>query len=413
MGFTKPVVNRSMRELIKLGWITEKRNGPGERPFRVIHPGPRSQEKNAGGSDAKVLHHRHIDQLLVWGEQALHERSHQLTINKRVVLLCLLAMADESGLVRGMGLPALSRFTGLPVPQVRNNIKLLTRHHYIASSVPGGNFPGTMGKATSTYLLNLRHPNFEHEAASGATCLITCSRSSYGYARHEAASFCISIASLRKKIRRAKISKNQKLLDEINNDPLRPLAEYRRLKITSGLANRMQWELQDIASIALNRPTNEDASPNVDKLIRERLLKEIIKDSALTEEERTEVLTPTLYFISELITSIVRRTRRILEQLPLKFSESTILQLFPKNRQDPSNETSTIEILNCSASTEGYQVLDIHIDFESSSVLGKAQEVDLHELSQNTLHRYSLATLPLEPPRLRSPPRRKKKRRPV
>lgn len=402
-----------MHELIGLGWVTEKRNGLGEKPFRIIHPGPLTRDKKTGGSNAKVLHHQHIDQLLVWGEQALHERSHQLTINKRVVLLCLLAQADEAGLVRGMGLPTLSRCTGLPISKVRNNIKLLTRHHYIATSVPGGNFPGTMGKATSTYLINLRHPNFERETAPGVTCLITCSRSSYGYARHEAASFCVSIANLREQIRRAKVSNNQRLLDAINNNPLRSLAEYGRFKTTSGLAHRMQWELQDIASIVLNTPTNDDTSPNIDALIRERLLQEIINDPTLTEEERTDVLTPTLDIISELVTSIVRRTRRILKQLPLKYSESTIVQLLPKERQDSSNETSTIEILNCSPSTEGNQVLNVHIDFESLTVLRIDQEVDLYELPQRTLKRYSLATLPLETPRLRPPPQRKKQQRPV
>ena len=397
-----------MRELIELCWVTEKRNGPGEKPFRIIRPGPLNQEKNAGGSDAKVLHHQHIDQLLVWGEQALNERSHQLTINKRVVLLCLLAMADESGLVRGMGLPTLSRFTGLPVSQVRNNIKLLTRHHYIASSVPGGNFPGTMGKATSTYLLNLRHPNFEPETVPGVTCLITCSRSSYGYARNEAASFCASIANLREQIRRTKVSKNQRLLNEINENPLRSLAKYEKFKITSGLAHRMQWELQDIASIVLNKPTDEEASPNVDALIRQRLLQEITTDPTLTEEERSDVLTPTVGILSKLIASIVRRARRILKQLPLKYSESTIFQLLPKERRDSSNEISAIEILNCSATIEGNQVLIVHIDFESSTVLQIDQEVDLYEIPQRTLNRYSLATLPLKTPRLRTPPQRKK-----
>lgn len=172
-------------------------------------------------------------------------------------------------------------------------------------------------------------------------------------------------------------------------------------------------ELQDIASIVLNTPTNDDTSPNIDALIRERLLQEIINDPTLTEEERTDVLTPTLDIISELVTSIVRRTRRILKQLPLKYSESTIVQLLPKERQDSSNETSTIEILNCSPSTEGNQVLNVHIDFESLTVLRIDQEVDLYELPQRTLKRYSLATLPLETPRLRPPPQRKKQQRPV
>lgn len=406
LGFTVPVASRCISELVELDMLSEQRHKPGQKPFRILHVSQLPEGTNIDSQKANVIHHRHMEQLLVWGEEPLRERRHQLTINKRLVLLFLTAHADKAGIVRGLGSPEIGRCTGLKVSQVRNSIRLLIRHHYIAFSVPGGNFPGSMGKITSTYVLNLRHLNFGYELLPGFTCLLDF-HGSYGYSRHEAAKFCRLLIHLQDETQRAKASTSKKLLDHVQKNPCYLFTQYGKVKITRGLENRMQWELQDIASIVLNGVRiNKISLPKIKVLIRRRVFGQIMKDSTLSKEERARILNPVLQILSKSVEEIVSRTRRILLQLlPFDPVEAATIQILPKQRSDCSNETSTIEITGNDQSKNDHQVLIATLDFESSRVLKTAKADPLNELPFKTLKSFSLATPPIVPPKLRAPPK--------
>lgn len=403
LGFTKPVVTRCLTELIELGWLVEERQHAGQRPFQMLASSSALQKRLLQNPGAKVLHHhQHIEQLLRWGEESLQERQHQLTINKRLVLMLLLAHADEFGIVRGLSATEISQCTGLKVSQVRNSIKLLTRHHYIAFSVPGGNFPRSMGKTTSTHVLNLRHSSFGHELLPGFTCLVSF-HGSYGYSRHEAAKLCSALAHLRDQTRRA--GTPERLPAKVQENPFYPFIEHGGLKITSRFESRMQWELQDIASIALNDVKIQKSTlPRTEVLIRRRLFREGMKDSTLSKEKQTQILRPVLEELSKSVGQIVARTRRILSQLPIESVEEASIQILPKQRFDRSNATSSIEVINNGQSSVDHQVLVSVVDFESLTIRKTEKAAPLNDLPVETLEGYSLGTPPIERPKLRTPP---------
>ncbi|MDR9426247.1 MAG: hypothetical protein RI567_13315 [Marinobacter sp.] len=237
LGFTKPVTTRCISELVRLGLLLDGRHQRGEKPYRIINLSTKLQEL-AHTERTTPLHQRHMDQLLVWGEEPLRERRHKLTINKRLVLLFLLAHADQAGIVRGISASKLSRCTGLNSQQTKNNIRLLTQHQYIANVLPGGNFPGTMGKASSIYKLDLRHPAYGNDRPPGIILLFQ-SRSVFDNELHEAAKLNLLI---------------QKLANQ-DIDFIVPATEFKRYmkgRMSGPMQQRLQWEMLDIASLVIS-----------------------------------------------------------------------------------------------------------------------------------------------------------------
>jgi len=191
----------------------------------------------------------------------------------------------------------------------------------------------------------------------------------------------------------------------VQENPFYPFIEHGGLKITSRFESRMQWELQDIASIALNDVKIQKSTlPRTEVLIRRRLFREGMKDSTLSKEKQTQILRPVLEELSKSVGQIVARTRRILSQLPIESVEEASIQILPKQRFDRSNATSSIEVINNGQSSVDHQVLVSVVDFESLTIRKTEKAAPLNDLPVETLEGYSLGTPPIERPKLRTPP---------
>lgn len=82
------------------------------------------------------------------------------------VLNCLLACAlcakaDSVGLVQGISMHDLVRWTGLDLASVKHRIGRLAALGFIAAYVPGGNSPLLTHKRKSLYVMNLSHQAFQ------------------------------------------------------------------------------------------------------------------------------------------------------------------------------------------------------------------------------------------------------------
>lgn len=121
----------------------------------------------AVASKQLYLHERKIQQLLVWHSLPITERPHQLTVPQRILLIALLEEADSGGIIRNIGFSNLAQRTGLTIRQVKNQMSKLREFHYARVSLPGGNRTGITGRYNSVHALNLRHPSFGQQNASG------------------------------------------------------------------------------------------------------------------------------------------------------------------------------------------------------------------------------------------------------
>lgn len=309
LGFTKPITTKCVSELAGLGLLLDERHQRGQKPYRILSLSPKLQELTPAKGKNPV-HQRHLEQLLVWGEEPLPRRRHKLTINKRLVLLFLLAHADQAGIVRGVSVPTLSRCTGLNNKQVKNNIRLLTQHQYIASSIPGGNFPGTMGKASSIYNLDLRHSAYGNDRPFGTTLLLA-SKGGFTNNIHEAAQLASSVEHSMRQTR----NRNSEESDDtmINGVVAGEFTRHIEGRLSRAMQQRLQWEMQDIASLVIS--SHFESQTESRRLIESELLARVFVDLGEGTPSRGDILAQGQLVLSHLVERITGRTRQLLDQL--------------------------------------------------------------------------------------------------
>lgn len=113
------------------------------------------------------LHKHKVDDLLILRSRSISRLRHQLTIPQRVLMIALLEEADAGGIIRNVGFSDLAQRTGLAIRQIKNQMAKLREFHYVRVSLPGGNKTGLTGRYNSVHALNLRHPDFDQQSASG------------------------------------------------------------------------------------------------------------------------------------------------------------------------------------------------------------------------------------------------------
>lgn len=119
------------------------------------------------------LHQHKVDELLNLKSLSIGRRRHQLTIPQRVLMTALLEEADAGGIIRNIGFSDLAQRTGLAIRQIKNQMAKLREFHYVRVSLPGGNTTGLTGRYNSVHALNLRHPDFDQQSASGGIVIFT------------------------------------------------------------------------------------------------------------------------------------------------------------------------------------------------------------------------------------------------
>ena len=170
----------------------------------------------------------------------------------------------------------------------------------------------------------------------------------------------------------------------------------------------MQWELQDIASEIINADMqDEDANGAICCKLRRRVLKQISYDQSLSEEEKAEALDPALEILRGYVFEIIARTRKVLDQIPVNRSDSSIIQILPKHRSDDSNQRTTIEILSADIQESNDRVLLVNANPETGQLLKHTTKEGLNDLRFDYLKQFGLSSLPISHARLRPPPKRK------
>jgi hypothetical protein len=117
------------------------------------------------------LHQHKVNELLTLRSRSISRRQHQLTIPQRVLMIALLEEADTGGIIRNVGFSDLAQRTGLAIRQIKNQMAKLREFHYVRVSLSGGNTTGLTGRYNSVHALNLRHPDFDQQSASGGIVL--------------------------------------------------------------------------------------------------------------------------------------------------------------------------------------------------------------------------------------------------
>lgn len=91
----------------------------------------------------------------------------------RVLLATLFGMADERGVVRGIGLGELSRLAGMERQSLEYQLSKLTEEGYLRSYVPGVTGTTLFGKSAGAIFLNLSHPGLAAPRNELLVCLQT------------------------------------------------------------------------------------------------------------------------------------------------------------------------------------------------------------------------------------------------
>ncbi|MFE8072011.1 hypothetical protein QQM79_13225 [Marinobacteraceae bacterium S3BR75-40.1] len=157
-----------VRELRSLGVLEAKETKPNELDqvrYEVSIDEP--EICSFALNEQPHLHQRRVDELLNLKSRSIGRRRHQLTIPQRVLMIALLEEADAGGIIRSIGFSDLAQRTGLAIRQVKNQMAKLREFHYVRVSLPGGNTTGLTGRYNSVHALNLRHPDFDQQSASG------------------------------------------------------------------------------------------------------------------------------------------------------------------------------------------------------------------------------------------------------
>lgn len=97
---------------------------------------------------------------------------HSLTLANKLFLAVLLAHADDSGVIRGIGIADLMALTGMSRDRIGYQMDRLKRQGYIRSSVLGVTMPSIFGAVSGYIFLNLFHSKFKKTSCGGVLVLL-------------------------------------------------------------------------------------------------------------------------------------------------------------------------------------------------------------------------------------------------
>lgn len=98
----------------------------------------------------------------------------KLSDPNRMLLLVMLALADDCGVVRGRGLGYLALRTGISRSRVQLQVAKLLALGYVRAAVPGVTGSLLFGKVAGTYFMNLQHPAYGEHARPAGIYLFSC-----------------------------------------------------------------------------------------------------------------------------------------------------------------------------------------------------------------------------------------------
>lgn len=94
-----------------------------------------------------------------------------MDLTNRLVLAVLWVMADDMGVVRGLGTSELAQYCLMDQARFQRQIEKLMGLGFIRTYVPGISGGTLLGRAPGVYFLNLRHPSFGPHMTPGFTWL--------------------------------------------------------------------------------------------------------------------------------------------------------------------------------------------------------------------------------------------------
>lgn len=97
---------------------------------------------------------------------------YSLSLTNKLFLAVLLAHADDSGVIRDMGVADLMELTGMSRDRIGYQMDSLKQHGYIRSSVSGVTMPGIFGASPGFIFLNLKHFKYREHSYGGVSILL-------------------------------------------------------------------------------------------------------------------------------------------------------------------------------------------------------------------------------------------------
>lgn len=174
----------------------------------------------------------------------------------RVVLVVLLAFADRSGVVRGVGSSRLSAICGMTVTRLGYQIDKLISLGFVRVYVPGGSGDSVGGVVPGIYFLNLGHPEYGTSGASGICFALPAGGGCLEYSSRQSAdivglrSLALSVAS--KAARGISWSPFGQLLMSIGSKEGNAIAEGQKTR-TPGEDRGAQIQLEERRDEVLHR----------------------------------------------------------------------------------------------------------------------------------------------------------------
>jgi hypothetical protein len=279
----------------------------------------------------------------------------------------------------------------------------LVQSEYISSSIPGGNFAGTLGKRSSIYALNLRNPAYGRAAPDGCTLLFWSDHGPQGDL-HEAFWLKRDIDSFRRTTDNYKKEEKLKFVI-INYCDAGEFARYIHTKLSGPILKRLQWELIDIASTHIGS-NFEGVDENYDDVVS-KLESRVFANLNDTAPNRSDILEQGVAVLYRYIKTIVIRTIKFLQGAKEQVNGKNFYQCLPIQRGQHSYGSFTIEIdSNNKAESNERKVRVLNCDFHSPKVIAIRVFDNLNEISVDARHEFALLTKPIKHPKLRTPPNR-------
>ncbi|MFZ5697527.1 MAG: hypothetical protein ACOY9J_02190 [Pseudomonadota bacterium] len=98
----------------------------------------------------------------------------KLSNPNRMLLLVLLALADNCGVVRARGAGEIARWVGISGARIHSQVEKLVALGYIRAAVPGVAGRLLFGKVAGTVFLNLQHPTYGERGRPAGIYLFSC-----------------------------------------------------------------------------------------------------------------------------------------------------------------------------------------------------------------------------------------------
>jgi hypothetical protein len=373
------------------------------------------------------LHQHKVDELLQLKPRPMSGRRHQLTIPQRVLMIALLEVADAAGIIRNIGFSDLAQRTGLAIRQVKNQMAKLREFHYVRVSLPGGNTTGLTGRYNSVHALNLRHPDFHQQSASGGIVIFG---QSVPYIPDEYLNyFHFQYRELRKGLLKQRRTSHAQI-DKL--DELLKLASRARYLQESSTWIFLNWLCHDLASRALSelwKDLSELTLGELNTTIRDKIRGEWLsayravievnddknpgqKKAVLSKQPELAILPLIEMSISTAVRDIARGVKKALidsEALP-DYAQNYHFQILPIPHKGEKGHFA-LEIMagsDTQSSQNNEFVLALGFDPKQGKLTVHSIS-DVYALKHDALEMTGLASPPLTCPLLSIPPKRKRK----